>query len=51
MFKRKEERRRFIRKEKRQMLAKSNGLCSHCGKGLTTSAMNVEHAIPIPQGG
>ena len=33
MFKRKEERRRFTREEKEKMLSKSNGLCSHCGKG------------------
>jgi hypothetical protein len=33
MFKRKEQRRRFTREEKEQMLSKSNGKCAHCGKG------------------
>lgn len=51
MFKRKEERRRFTRKEKEQMLSKSNGKCAHCGKGLTVSTMTAEHVIPISQGG
>lgn len=51
MFKRKEERRRFTREEKEQMLSKSNGKCAHCGKGLTVSTMTAEHVIPISQGG
>lgn len=41
----------FTDKEKKIILTKSNGLCSHCGKPLTVDTVSVEHVIPLSKGG
>ena len=46
-----EQRRRFTKTEKLQMLAKSNSRCCHCGEILDIHSMSVEHAVPISHAG
>lgn len=45
------ERRKFNVDERKIILAKTNGVCAHCGCGLDTASMTVEHIFPRAQGG
>ncbi len=41
----------FNRREKEIVLSKTNGRCSHCGKGLNVEEMTVDHIFPKSKGG
>lgn len=48
-----EERKIFTFQEKKDILAKTDGKCAHCGLGLTPThkKFTIEHMIPISKGG
>lgn len=46
------ERKYFSKEEKYEVLEKSKGRCSHCGKKISVgSGFTMEHVVPIAQGG
>ena len=46
-----EKRKTFWLNQKKKMLAKSDGKCSHCGRTIDLKSMTVEHVIPLSKGG
>lgn len=46
-----ENRIRFNVNDKRRFLAKSDGVCAHCGKKLDIKSATVEHAVPLGKAG
>lgn len=46
-----DDRRWYGRFDKKEILAKTNGICACCGKKLTIETMTIEHVIPINRGG
>ena len=50
-MKRIESRIEFDYATKKMILDKCNAHCCHCGKGLTTKTMTIDHFIPISKGG
>ncbi len=46
-----DDRRWYGRFDKKEILAKTGGICACCGKQLTIDTMTIEHVIPISRGG
>lgn len=46
-----DERRRYGRFDKKNILKRTGGICGCCGKQLTVETMTIEHVIPISRGG
>lgn len=41
----------FTKREKEIVLAKTGGICAHCGCGLDIGSMTVDHVFPVDKGG
>lgn len=46
-----DDRKRYGRFDKREILTRTGGICACCGKKLNVDTMTVEHVIPISRGG